>query len=807
VAESIGSAVFDLTINDKAFQAGLAKANQSTVALTDSAGRLRDQFGRLVPQQKAAADELERFGKTAGNQGVFGSLGREIAGIAFQLGALGVAAKAFDQLKKADDASAALKTLGVNTVELGSNLQLVSAELKGNVSTLELTQAAYDVASSGFSKAADATQILRASAQGARGGFSDLNTVADAATSVLNAYGLSADQATKIIDGFITTQNDGKIVVDQYAQQIGKVAPIAAAAGVGIDELNAAISAATAQGVPVDATFSGLRQAISNILKPSKEASDLAAALGLNFSASALQAQGLGAFLQDVAAKTKGSAEANAVLFGSVEALTAVQPLLNDQLVKYNQFLGNQQNNAGAAAQASSVATQTINSGIQAIGNALSNLVTSSNFSSLGTSLAGVAETINNISLTPAQQELTGLQTAIDLVTAEIDRQKEYGLDTSLAEKKLADLESRARIVRSVISEQNKVEALKAEAIELGKQADALRRAGQNAKVLNPQLGAIGQEIAALQGKDISFNLPNGTQITGQLTGPLRELGAELDRADQKLSTLERQRSLQAPGIDTTKLDQEIVAAKQRVDSVQAQIKLQAESSAIDAEINRINGLLNDPVNFGRLNYIFGGPKAKQQLQDQLASLQQLKAQTEQINQANATAAKQQGAAVQQQVAGGQQLAAQGQQQLNVQGLLNSQKKQANEQEKTTAQLLDEQLRKRMEEKEALAASSSSQSQLTASLTDTAGQADAAAASAKALQQNLQGASTAKTNLADQFQAQVKVVLDGAQVFTTMNGYLKVIADNSAKPVPVNVTVQGGGGCGGGYSPNAAKRV
>ena len=58
----------------------------------------------------------------------------------------------------------------------------------------------------------------------------------------LNAYGLESDKAAKLVDGFIQTQNDGKIVVDQYAQQIGRIAPIAAGAGVSIDELNAAIS-------------------------------------------------------------------------------------------------------------------------------------------------------------------------------------------------------------------------------------------------------------------------------------------------------------------------------------------------------------------------------------------------------------------------------------------------------------------------------------------------------------------------------------------------------------------------------------
>ena len=65
---------------------------------------------------------------------------------------------------------------------------------------------------------------------------------------MLNAYGKASADAAKLVDGFIQTQNDGKIVIGQYAAQIAKVAPTAAAAGVGIEEVNAAMAAVTATG-------------------------------------------------------------------------------------------------------------------------------------------------------------------------------------------------------------------------------------------------------------------------------------------------------------------------------------------------------------------------------------------------------------------------------------------------------------------------------------------------------------------------------------------------------------------------------
>lgn len=293
--------------------------------------------------------------------------------------AASVAAFVIGQNVAYQNAAAAVETLGVNSGELGEALRNLSVELKSNVSTVDLLKASYDVASSGFANTADAADILKAATLGATGGFSDINTVADATTSVLNAYGLSATNATKIVDGFIQTQNDGKIVVGQYAQEIGRVAPTAAAAGVSIQELNAAVSAATAQGVPVGSTFAGLRQAITAILKPTSEAAELSEQLGLSFNAQALKAQGLGQFLRNVAERTGGAADANVKLFGSVEAVAAIQPLLNDNLQTYNRFLDNQTSKTGQAADATDKASNTLSGSVKRLQNAISNLSTESN--------------------------------------------------------------------------------------------------------------------------------------------------------------------------------------------------------------------------------------------------------------------------------------------------------------------------------------------------------------------------------------------------------------------------------------------
>jgi len=323
---------------------------------------------RLRVDGKGAERELNRVNKAAQLlQGTVGKVTAALAGV----GAVGGVLKGFQE---AETAAAAVETLGVNSEKLKKQLVGVSAQLKGQISETTLLAASYDVASAGFNNASSASNILKAASLGAKGGMSDLNTVANATTSVLNAYGMSSDKASKLVDGFIQTQNDGKIVVAEYAAQIGRIAPISAAAGVGIDELNAAISAVTATGVPVESTFAGLRQVIAGVIKPTSEAKTRAKELGLEFNTAAIKTKGFGGFLEDIIEKTGGSENELGKLFGSVEALATIMPLANDKLKKFNNSLENQQNASGVAQKAFNKLTDTVSGQTSALVNNMGNL-------------------------------------------------------------------------------------------------------------------------------------------------------------------------------------------------------------------------------------------------------------------------------------------------------------------------------------------------------------------------------------------------------------------------------------------------
>ena len=383
------------------FRVETADANRKVAKLEEQVRKLEIALKNSGGSSRKAATGMKAFSQGAGAAGVSAkALGVAVKGILGPLSLVATAAGAvvggFKGFVEADKARAAVKTLGVDVKTLEGQLVGVVARTGGLASTNELLAASYDVASAGFGKAADITKILEASLLGAVGGMTDIGTVSDAATSVMNAFGLTTDSVSKIVDGFVQTQNDGKIVVGQYASQIGRVAPIAAAAGVGIDELNAAISTVTAQGVPVESTFSGINQVIASIVKPTSEAAKAAKRLGLDFSSAAIKTKGFGGFLEDVIQKTGGSEVEITKLFGSVDALKALMPLINDDLVTFNKNLDNQKNATGAAGDAADIMGQTVSSQISQIVNNITTLVRGLD-QVLGPAISGLLGMINDV--------------------------------------------------------------------------------------------------------------------------------------------------------------------------------------------------------------------------------------------------------------------------------------------------------------------------------------------------------------------------------------------------------------------------
>lgn len=263
-------------------------------------------------------------------------------------------------------------TSKVSMEDLGKAVMQLSTDT--GESAAGLNEALYSAISAG-ADTASAVDLVGVAVKAARGGFTDTETAVDGLTSALNAYGMETTDAEGLANKFLVTQNLGKTTFGELASSIGGVAPTAHAAGVSIDELLSGVASLTANGVGTSEAMTGIKAALSNVIKPSSEAAEMAEQLGLDFSTAALQSKGFAGFLDDVKTATGGNMDQMAKLFGSVEALNTVLTLTSDQGGELmNKTLDEMSTNTTALDDAYEAMSNTAQVHVQKIGNSFKNL-------------------------------------------------------------------------------------------------------------------------------------------------------------------------------------------------------------------------------------------------------------------------------------------------------------------------------------------------------------------------------------------------------------------------------------------------
>lgn len=220
----------------------------------------------------------------------------------------------------------------------------------------ELAEALYFITSAGIRDASTAMSILKASGKAAASGLGDVKTVADAVTSSMNAYGVANLTASHATDVITAAVREGKAEADTMAPAFSKVLPVAAAYGASFEDVAAAMAALSRSGMTAGTAAIYVRQTLSQLMKPSKQASDLLRSVGT--SAEQIQTnvseKGLFAALQELSGQLGGIEKtANfAKVFGNVRALTAVLQLVGPAAEENAQIFERLQNSAGDSTDA-----------------------------------------------------------------------------------------------------------------------------------------------------------------------------------------------------------------------------------------------------------------------------------------------------------------------------------------------------------------------------------------------------------------------------------------------------------------------
>ncbi|WP_339799673.1 phage tail tape measure protein [uncultured Marinobacter sp.] len=321
-----------------------------------------DNTGNAISSVGKGLNKLE--GQVGSITGPLASVTDSIIKLDLALAAAGLAVTGY-AIKIADDFDTAFGEISTLIGQPADNLRDFQAQILeySNSSTASLdaiTSATYGAISAGIDYQ-ESLELLAAAERLSIAGRADLGDTTTALVSTLNAFGASADEAGAYADTFFTAVQLGQTTIPELASTIGRLAPIASAAGLSFNEMAAAVATITAEtGTNTAEAITGIRAAITSLLKPSKDAAGLAYELGIEFDAAALESKGFAGVLADVREATGGSTELMARLFGSVEALAPVLALTGNASDAFARNLAAMETNSGAAQTASLELTETL---------------------------------------------------------------------------------------------------------------------------------------------------------------------------------------------------------------------------------------------------------------------------------------------------------------------------------------------------------------------------------------------------------------------------------------------------------------
>ena len=294
-----------------------------------------------------ASNQLKSFGAKAK------SVGSSLKTIQLPLALAGGAAVklAVDFDKSMTQIESLVGIAGDKVAQMGEQAKKMA--LDTGQSATDAADALFYITSAGL-RGDEAMQVLNASLKSASIGLGEAKTVADLATSAMNAYGsetLSASGATDVLGAAV---REGKLDAATLAGAMGSVLPVASNMGVQFHEVGAAFAAMSRTGTDAAQASTQLNSIMMGIMKPSEDAKKALSELGLSSEELRQQIREKG--LLDVFMTLKDASEQNSAaferVFGNVRALKGIMDLTGAGFESTRQIFDNMSNTAGFTADA-----------------------------------------------------------------------------------------------------------------------------------------------------------------------------------------------------------------------------------------------------------------------------------------------------------------------------------------------------------------------------------------------------------------------------------------------------------------------
>lgn len=258
-------------------------------------------------------------------------------------------------------ASTLFGDVSVDTDNLKSKIADMSKQT--GISAEELNETLYQAMSAGIPVTEDMGTALAAVQTAAKlsvGGFTSSSTAMSGLTTAINAYGLSADDASRIADEFILVQNKGVTTVDELASNMGRAISTGSAYGVNLENLNAAYISLTKGGISTAESTTYLSSMMNEL---GDSGSDVGKVLqektGMSFSQLMDNGYSLADVLDILMGSVDGDSSALMNLWGSAEAGKAANAILTQGTDNFRQSLDDLGNSSGTTEDAYSTMMDT----------------------------------------------------------------------------------------------------------------------------------------------------------------------------------------------------------------------------------------------------------------------------------------------------------------------------------------------------------------------------------------------------------------------------------------------------------------
>lgn len=390
-ADTATDSVDDLSSAIGDYEKATGQAADSAENLSEKTTETEKNLDEAAEAARKASEEVEKFGdksEETGKQSEESSKKsrdgiKELQGV---LASAGIAAT-LNEIKNGffdcSEAAAQFETSTAMVATIADTSQKSLSDISKEVRTYsnETGEAASDMAEATYQaisasvNTADAASFAGTATKLAVGGFTSATTAVDVLTTAINAYGLAASDATQLSDYLITTQNLGKTSVDQLAQSVGKVIPLASAYNVQMDNLSSAYAVLTANGIATAESGTYLKSMLNELGDTGSDVSEvLLNSTGKTFAQLMEQGYSLGDVMAMLGDAVDGDSTAFNALWSSTEAGIGALSLFNAGADKYNSVLDSMRTSAGATEKAYSTMADTTDKSKQRMENSFNNL-------------------------------------------------------------------------------------------------------------------------------------------------------------------------------------------------------------------------------------------------------------------------------------------------------------------------------------------------------------------------------------------------------------------------------------------------